>query len=139
MCIRDSFRLAGRIGSRRFSRLVFGAVHRKMGGRLEYLICGGAALDAETARLFDTLGFLVCEGYGMTECAPMISFPRLRNAKIRIGSCGQVLRDCEVRIENGEVLARGPNVMRGYYGRPEETAAIPVSYTHLTLPTKRIV
>lgn len=116
--------LAGRVGSRPFSRLVFGAVHRKLGGRLEHLICGGAALDPETARLFDVLGFLVCEGYGMTECSPMITFPRLGSAQIKVGSCGQVLRGCEVRIENGEVLARGPNVMRGYYGRPAETAAV---------------
>ncbi len=121
---RALFALAGRVGSRRFSRLVFGTVHRKMGGHLEHLISGGAALDPQTARVFDVLGFLVCEGYGMTECSPMISFPRLRNAQIRIGSCGQVLRGCEVKTENGEILARGPNVMRGYYGRPEETAAI---------------
>jgi long-chain acyl-CoA synthetase len=121
---RALFALAGRVGSRRFSRLVFGTVHRKLGGRLEHLICGGAALDPETARLFDVLGFLVCEGYGMTECSPMITFPRLGDAKIKIGSCGQVLRGCEVRIEDGEVLARGPNVMRGYYGRPAETAAV---------------
>jgi len=121
---RALFSLAGRIGSRRFSRLVFGSVHRKMGGQLRHLISGGAALDRETARVFDALGFLVCEGYGMTECSPMISFPRLRNARIKVGSCGQVLRGCEVKVENGEILARGPNVMRGYYGRPRETAAI---------------
>jgi long-chain acyl-CoA synthetase len=121
---RALFSLARRLGSRRFSRSVFAAVHRKMGGRLEHLISGGAALDPETARVFDTLGFLVCEGYGMTECSPMISFPRLRDARIKLGSCGQVLRGCEVKIEDGEVLARGPNVMRGYYGRPEETAAV---------------
>ena len=70
------------------------------------------------------LGFLVCEGYGMTECSPMISFPRLRNAQIKIGSCGQVSAGLRGEDRDGEILARGPNVMRGYYGRPEETAAI---------------
>ena len=121
---RALFALASRVGSRRFSRLVFRSVHRKLGGRLEHLICGGAALDPQVAHLFDTLGFLVCEGFGMTECAPMITFPRLRDSEIRLGSCGQVLRGCEVKIENGEILARGPNVMQGYYGRPQETAGV---------------
>lgn len=121
---RTLFRAAARVGSRRFSRLVFGSVHRRLGGRLRHLITGGAALDPGTARLFDTLGFLVCEGFGMTECSPMITFPRLRGARIKLGSCGQVLRGCEVRLEGGEILTRGPHVMRGYLGRPAETAEV---------------
>ncbi len=118
------FAAAARLRSRRFSRLVFGTVHRRLGGRLEHLISGGAAIETDTARVFDVLGFRVCQGYGMTECSPMISFPRLRGASIRLGSSGQVLRGCQVRIEDGEILTRGPNLMRGYYGRPAETAAV---------------
>lgn len=121
---RGLFALAARLRSRRFSRFVFGSAHRRLGGRLQHLISGGAALDPQVARIFDTLGFLVCEGYGMTECSPMISFPRLRGADLRLGSCGQVLRGCEVKVDNGEILARGPNLMRGYYGRHEETSAV---------------
>jgi long-chain acyl-CoA synthetase len=120
---RTLFALAKRLRSRGFSRLVFGTVHRKLGGALRHLISGGAALSPDTAETFDVLGFQMCEGYGMTECAPMITFPRLK--EIRLGSCGQVLDGCEVRIgEGGEILARGPNVMLGYYGRPAETAEI---------------
>jgi long-chain acyl-CoA synthetase len=117
------FALARRIRSRVFSRLVFGSVHRKFGGALRHLVCGGAALSPDTAETFDVLGFQMCEGYGMTECAPMITFPRLH--KIKLGSCGQALDGCEARIdETGEILARGPNVMLGYYGRDAETAAL---------------
>jgi long-chain acyl-CoA synthetase len=120
---RALFALARRVDSRAFSQLVFGSVHRKFGGALKHLICGGAALSHETATTFRTLGFDMCEGYGMSECAPMITFPRL--AKIKLGSCGQVLSGCELRTdEQGEILARGPNVMRGYFGRPQETAQI---------------
>ncbi len=119
---RGLFALAGRLGSKAFSRLVFGSVHRKLGGHLRHLISGGAALGDETARTFQVLGFDVCQGYGMTECAPMITFPRL--GRIKIGSCGQALTGCEVAIQEGEIVAHGPNVMRGYYGRPDETAAI---------------
>jgi long-chain acyl-CoA synthetase len=120
---RTLFNLARRVHSRVFSRLVFGSVHRKFGGALEHLICGGAALSQDTAETFDILGFYMCQGYGMTECSPMIAFPRL--PKIKLGSCGQVLDGCEARIaEGGEIVARGPNVMRGYYNRPEETQAI---------------
>lgn len=117
------YRLAQRVRSRAFSRLLFGSVHRKFGGALKHLVCGGAALDPETAKTFDTLGFAMCEGYGMTECSPMISFPRLEH--IQLGSCGQVLDGCDVRLsEEGEILTRGPNVMQGYYNRPEETRQI---------------
>lgn len=120
---RTLYAWAKRIRSRALSRLLFGSVHRKFGGALEYLICGGAALDSATAETFDVLGFRMCEGYGMTECAPMITFPR--PDAIRLGSTGQVLDGCEVRIdEGGEILARGPNVMLGYYGRPDDTNAI---------------
>lgn len=116
------FALAARVGSRSFSRRIFGSVHRRLGGHLEHLISGGAALNRETARLFDVLGFTVCEGYGMTECAPMITFPRI--GKIKLGTCGQALSGTEVKTVDGEVVTRGPNVMLGYYNRPEETAAI---------------
>jgi long-chain acyl-CoA synthetase len=120
---RTLFNLARRVRSRTFSRLVFGSVHRKFGGALEHLICGGAALSPDTAETFDILGFYMCQGYGMTECSPMIAFPRL--PKIKLGSCGQVLDGCEARIaDGGEIVARGPNVMRGYYNRPEETQAM---------------
>ena len=119
---RTLFALAAKVGSPRFSRLVFGSVHRKLGGKLQHLICGGAALGRETARIFDVLGFTVCEGYGMTECAPMITFPRL--GKIKLGTCGQALSGTEVKTVDGEIVTRGPNMMLGYYNRPEETAAI---------------
>lgn len=120
---RTLFALARRLRSRVFSRFVFSSVHRKFGGALEYLICGGAALSPETGETFDVLGFHMCEGFGMTECSPMITFPRLHH--IKIGSCGQVLDGCEARIgEGGEIMARGPNVMLGYYNRPLETSAI---------------
>jgi len=120
---RAVFALARRIRSHAFSRLVFGSVHRKFGRELRHLICGGAALSPETAETFDVLGFQMCEGYGMTECAPMITFPR--PGHVKLGTCGQALDGCEVRVdESGEILARGPNVMQGYYGRPAETGAI---------------
>lgn len=120
---RGLYALARAVRSRAFSRLVFASVHRKFGGELKHLVCGGAALSPDTAETFDVLGFHMCEGFGMTECAPMITFPRLRD--IRLGSCGQVLDGCEVKIDaNGEILARGPNVMLGYYGRNEDTHEI---------------
>lgn len=120
---RGLFALARRVRSPKFSKLLFGSVHRKFGGSLEYLVSGGAALSPATGETFDVLGFKVCEGYGMTECAPMITFPRPE--AIKLGSCGQALTGCEVRVdESGEILARGPNVMLGYYGHPEETRAI---------------
>ena len=105
------------------SRLLFRSVHQKFGGHIDYLVSGGAALPDATAEVFKTLGFYVLEGYGMTETAPMISFTRPGGRKI--GYVGQPLPGIEVRIgEEGEVCVRGDNVMKGYFHRPEETAAI---------------
>ncbi len=120
--VRGLYRLAGRIHSPGFSRLIFGSVHRRFGGAIRFMISGGAALDPAVARLFQTLGFDLLEGYGMTEAAPMITFTR--PGTLRPGSTGQALPCVELAIKDGEIVARGPNIMQGYYQRPEETAAI---------------
>ncbi len=116
------FSLAGTINSKRFSKLVFGTVHRKLGGAVEVLVAGGAALDPAVGRDFQILGFEVLEGYGMTEAAPMITFTQ--PGRVRIGSPGEVMKETTIRIEDGEILASGPNIMKGYYNRPEETAEV---------------
>jgi long-chain acyl-CoA synthetase len=98
-------------------------VHQKFGGNLQYLVSGGAALPTDIAKIYRILGFYVLEGYGMTECAPMITFTR--PGEWRYGCAGRLLPGCEMKIaENDEVLVRGNNVMQGYYKQPEDSAAI---------------
>ncbi|PKP19841.1 MAG: long-chain fatty acid--CoA ligase [Bacteroidetes bacterium HGW-Bacteroidetes-19] len=117
------FKIAKRINSKTFSKKIFKAVHQKFGGHIEHLVCGGAALPDETGIVFKTLGFSVLTGYGMTECAPMISFTR--PGKDEIGYSGELLPKLEIRFsEIGEISVKGPNVMSGYYNRPEDTAQI---------------
>lgn len=120
--IKALFNLAAKIKKPWFSRLLFGSVHRKFGGGVRVMVAGGAALDPEVARDFMTLGFDIVEGYGMTETSPMITFTR--PGTMRPGSPGQALKGIEVEIRDEEIVVRGPNVMQGYYQRPEETAAI---------------
>ncbi|MDP9150300.1 MAG: AMP-binding protein, partial [Myxococcota bacterium] len=99
-------------------RLLFGAVHVSMGGRVRWLISGGAALPDETKELFAGLGLPLVEGYGLTEAAPVLTVSR-PSKRVERG-VGQALPGVEVRIANadrdgvGEVIARGPNVMMGY-------------------------
>lgn len=119
---RTLFALAKRIDSKAFSRKVFGAVHRKLGGAVENLVSGGAALDPAVGSDFKALGFEVLEGYGMTEAAPMITFTR--PGRVRIGSPGEAMPGTDIRIIDGEITAAGDNIMKGYYNRPEETAAV---------------
>ena len=116
------FKIAEKKNSLSFSRKVFGSVQRKFGGKVKYMVCGGAALDKEVCKDYLTLGFEVLEGFGMTECAPMITFTR--PGKVLPGSAGQPLRTNEVKVVNGEIVNRGRNVMLGYYNRPEETETI---------------
>jgi long-chain acyl-CoA synthetase len=116
------FFMARSINSMRFSRFVFASVHRKFGGNIKYMVSGGAALDTAVASDFRTLGFEILEGYGMTEAAPMISFTR--PGKIKIGSPGFLLSCVKAEIRDNEIVVCGPNVMQGYFGRPEETAKV---------------
>lgn len=114
------FKLAEKINNISFSRKIFKKVHDNFGGNLRFFVSGGSKLDPKIARDFLTLGIKICEGYGMTETAPMISFTPLN--EIMPGSAGKILPGIEVKIaDDGEIIARGRNVMKGYYKRPEAT------------------
>jgi len=116
------FGLAKIIHSRKFSKMIFKRVHQNFGGKIDYMVSGGAKLDEAVAHDFKTLGFEMLEGFGMTEAAPMITFTRPNHWKI--GSAGQAMPGLEVKILNGEIIARGRNIMQGYYNRPAETAQV---------------
>jgi len=108
-------------------RSLFKSVLQAFGGKLELIICGGAKLDEDIIRTFDSIGITILNGYGITECSPLISANRNRYQKP--GSVGTPILACRVRIadpdENGEgeICVKGPNVMLGYYNDPEATAA----------------
>ena len=108
--------------SRKLGKILFKKVHQGLGWHLQFMVAGGAALNKEVGTFFYAIGFDILEGYGMTEAAPMITFPR--PGKIKIGSAGQALPNMTVEIREGEIVAKGPNVMQGYYNRPEETAEV---------------
>ncbi len=116
------FWLCQKVDNPAFSRRIFNAVHQKMGGHVTYMVSGGAALDVEIGRGMKTLGFTVLEGYGMTEFGPMVCFTR--PGDIIPGCAGKALNVVDIKVINGELCAKGPNVMQGYYNRPEETAAV---------------
>ena len=100
---------------------IFSKVLERLGGRLRFTISGGAPLAREVAEFFDIIGLPILQGYGLTESSPVIAANRL-DAN-RLGSVGQVLPGVEVRIAaDGEILARGPNIMLGYWGKPDATA-----------------
>jgi len=102
---------------------IFSKVLERLGGRLRFTISGGAPLAREVAEFFDIVGLPILQGYGLTETAPVIAANRL-DAN-RLGSVGKIFPGVEARIEaDGEILVRGPNVMLGYWGKPEATAEV---------------
>ncbi|MFR4519264.1 MAG: AMP-binding protein [Fusobacterium sp.] len=117
------FKLAEKINSKNFSRKIFKKVHDGFGGNIRFFVSGGSKLDPQVSRDFLTLGIDVCEGYGLTETSPMISFTP--TDEVVPGSAGKILTGVTVKIaDDGEILAKGRNVMKGYYGRTDATAEV---------------
>lgn len=120
--------LGGAIALALADKLVFSKVRARFGGRLRLAVSGAAALAVEVAEFIDAIGIQVYEGYGLSEASPIVTVNYPGNRKI--GSVGKAIPGVRVGIAapnetgQGEIVVRGPNVMRGYYGRPKETAEV---------------
>jgi long-chain acyl-CoA synthetase len=115
-------------GNRGIRKKVFARVHERFGGKLRTLVSGGAALDAQVMSGFADLGIRMLQGYGLTECSPIVAV--CRYDVLEPGTVGPPLPDVEVRIDDpdpegaGEILVRGPNVMIGYHNDPAATSRV---------------
>jgi long-chain acyl-CoA synthetase len=107
------------------NKLVFSKWREALGGKLQLIVSGGAALQPRLSRVFWAAGICVHEGYGLTETSPVISVQTREPGGVKIGSVGPVLPNVTVKIaDDQEILAKGPNVMIGYYKSPEITAEV---------------
>lgn len=104
------------------NKLVFSKWRAALGNNLKVIVSGGAALQPRLARVFWAAGIPVLEGYGLTETSPVIAVNDFGHEGVSMGTVGKVLKGIEVQIaEDGEILAKGPNIMMGYYKEPELT------------------
>ena len=106
-------------------KLIFTKWREALGGNINVIVSGGAALQPRLATIFWAAGIQVLEGYGLTETSPVIAVNNLVTDEIMIGTVGPVIEDVEVKIaEDGEILCKGPNIMMGYYKKPELTKKV---------------
>lgn len=104
-------------------KLIFSKWQEALGGNIRLIVTGSAALQPRLARVFWAAGIPVTEGYGLTETSPVISVGKVMPPDLRVGCVGTIIPDVHVKIaEDGEVLVKGPNIMKGYYRKPEQTA-----------------
>lgn len=113
-------------------KIIFSKWKEALGGNLNLMVSGSAALQPRLARMFAAAGIPVMEGYGLTETSPVIAVNDMRNHNFRIGTVGKPIENVEVRIaHDGEILCKGPNVMMGYYKDDAKTAEVIVGgYFH---------
>lgn len=113
-------------------KLIFSKWQEGLGGNLDLMVSGSAALQPRLTQIFAAAGIPVMEGYGLTETSPVISVNDMRNKGFKIGTVGKVIDNVEVKIaEDGEILCKGPNVMMGYYKDEQKTAeALQGGYFH---------
>lgn len=106
-------------------KLVFSKWHDSLGGNIKGIVTGAAAFQPKLANIFSAAGFPLIEGYGLTETSPVLTSNRLDKENRRIGTVGPALPDVEIKIaDDGEILAKGPNIMVGYYKRNDLTEAV---------------
>jgi long-chain acyl-CoA synthetase len=118
-----SLTLSQRLQSRLAESMVYARIRGSLGGRMRFVVSGSAPLRVDLGHFFYGLGLPILEGYGLTETSPVISVMPLK--AIRFGTVGPPLFNVQVRIaEDGEILARGANVMSGYFKRPDDTASV---------------
>ena len=104
-------------------KLIFSKWREALGGRIQMIVCGSAALSPRLAKVFSAAGLTIMEGYGLTETSPVISVNRESGRYWKIGTVGKPVNNVEVKIaEDGEILVKGENVMLGYYKNAEQTA-----------------
>ncbi|MBC7864564.1 MAG: long-chain fatty acid--CoA ligase, partial [Bacteroidia bacterium] len=106
-------------------KLIYSKWREALGGNMQFIASGGAALQTRLARVFTCAKITILEAYGLTETSPAVSVNGYEHKDIRFGTVGTVLKNIEVKIaEDGEILIKGPSVMMGYYKKPEETAEV---------------
>ncbi|WP_194775142.1 AMP-dependent synthetase/ligase [Pararhodonellum marinum] len=107
------------------NKIIFSKWREALGGNIKQINSGASALQPRLARVFWAAQIQVCEGYGLTETSPVVSASVGNHEEIRIGYVGKLVKDVEVKIaDDGEILVKGPNVMKGYYKEPEMTADV---------------
>ncbi len=106
-------------------KLILSKWKKALGGNLEIICSGSAPLQSRLARVFSAAGMTIAEAYGLTETSPAISVNDLRNGGLKIGTVGKIIDGIEVVIaDDGEILCKGPNVMKGYFKDPDQTSAV---------------